>query len=69
MIEAFINLHPFLQWCSLWVLWPIGAAIYVAVVRPTVIFTSWRRSKNILAHGWPPSHIDADGKFKKPDEA
>lgn len=27
-------------------------------------FNRWIRHKNIVAKGWPPPHLDADGDFK-----
>ena len=27
------------------------------------------RSRNIIARGWPPPHLDADGDFKEEEEA
>lgn len=37
-----------------------GQGIRVIVVR-------WIRHRNIVAQGWPPAHVDADGGFREED--
>lgn len=31
---------------------------------PFRLINRWIRHRNIVAHGWPPDHLDADGDFK-----
>lgn len=31
------------------------------VTRPFWLANRWLRSRNIVAQGWPPKHLDADG--------
>jgi hypothetical protein len=47
----------------------IGIVILLGIVceTPIKIFKYYFRSLNIKNHGWPPSHLDADGDFKQKD--
>lgn len=66
--EMVSNLHPFIQWCALWLIWPPLMAIYALAATPFRSWNRWLRHKNITAQGWPPAHLDADGDFKPDDD-
>ncbi len=46
------------------------ALIFFAVVQVVfdVFITKPLRHMNIKKHGWPPSHCDSDGQFKKDED-
>lgn len=58
---------------------PITAIILALIIASTIVapfkyaFSAYNRtlrSRNILAQGWPPEHLDADGDFKpEPEES
>lgn len=56
--------------------WILGffiiCSVYYAVVLPFKLTASllsrWMRHKNIVAQGWPPAHLDADGDWKPEPE-
>jgi hypothetical protein len=74
-LTVFSMAHP---WVFCLLFCPVAA---VAVVTLAIVFfratfylpatfvfkcwNRWLRSRNIKHHGWPPSHLDADGDFEK----
>jgi hypothetical protein len=52
--------HPFLAWCSLWLLW----LPYLAFEISLRIVTRTLRMFTVAIRGWPPSHLDADGDWR-----
>ena len=53
----FSELHVFIQWCSLWLLWGV-----IGIIKwPFRIVNRIIRHANIRASGWPPLHLGADG--------
>ena len=64
IVEAFVELHPFIQWSALWLVWPPLLAAYALVTWPMRLLNRMIRSRNIREKGWPPPHLDADGDFK-----
>ncbi len=57
-METYILAYPFL-------------AFILLLVAMGLVFKTWNRflrHLNILAHGWPPAHLDADGDFHHPDD-
>lgn len=60
----FWNAHPFLAWCALWLLWGVGPLVQLAVN----LVNRLLRTVKVLARGWPPDGLDADGDFRpQPD--
>lgn len=61
MWEFLSGLDPFLQWCALWLAWPVlGTAHALLFKIPDRIM----RTIRVCAKGWPPEHLDADGDWK-----
>lgn len=57
----FFNNHPFIAWCSLWLLWLLIPAMQTTLL----LIGRTYRTINILFRGWPPAHLDADGDLIK----
>jgi len=57
----FFNQHEFLAWCALWLTWLMIPAMQTILL----LVNRTYRAINILFHGWPPAHLDADGDFVK----
>jgi hypothetical protein len=68
-IIGFCNVHPV---AGFFILFFLGVFAVAFVSLPfNFIFKMYNRtirSRNICAKGWPPSHLDADGDFKKEEE-
>lgn len=64
----FASEHQILTWCALWLLWPFvllpGALLSLA---RTLVFRTYRFVL-VLARGWPPAHLDADGDWDLSDK-
>ncbi len=60
-IWQFVDRHWFLAFC-------IICAVYGAITAPIGLAHRFIRHRNIVARGWPPSHLDADGGWK-PEKA
>ena len=59
----FWHQHTFLAFCALFLAFAFAKLPFILVNR-------WIRHRNIVAKGWPPAHLDADGDpIKKPEEA
>ena len=61
----FWNLHPFLAWCALWLVWgviPIAGMVLSLFIRTY-------RVVMVGVRGWPPGHLDADGDWKPAPKA
>lgn len=60
-IYQYIDAHPIYTFLlGIWVLIALGSVtqcIMFCVARPF-------RHRNIMKHGWPPPHCDADGDFR-----
>jgi hypothetical protein len=56
----FWNAHPFLAWCALWLLWGVVSLAQLAVN----LVNRLLRTVKVLARGWPPEGLDADGDFR-----
>jgi len=56
----FWNAHPFLAWCALWLLWGVVSLVQLAVN----LVNRLLRTVKVLARGWPPEGLDADGDFR-----
>lgn len=56
----FWNAHPFLAWCALWLLWGVVPLAQLAVN----LVNRLLRTVKVLARGWPPEGLDADGDFR-----
>lgn len=66
-LTVFATQHPFLFWCSLWLVW----AIVPIFTLSAALLNYLLRSLNIWFRGWPPEHLNANGNFrkvKKPEE-
>jgi hypothetical protein len=63
-INAFADAHPFLTWCALWLLW----GVYLLAMRALGLVIRTLRAIKVLARGWPPAHLDADGDWKPAEE-
>lgn len=60
-IWEFMGKHPILTFFLAWL-------IAEAACWPFKLANRWIRHRNILAHGWPPAHCDADGDLVKRKE-
>lgn len=56
---TFAGIHPWLTFFLAW-LFISGCIEY-----PLKIINRLIRHRNIVARGWPPAHLDADGDWKK----
>ena len=60
-IYEFMSQHWFLTWC---LAWPASFLALVVICMPFKIINRILRTIKVLARGWPPEHIDADGDWK-----
>jgi hypothetical protein len=61
----FWHAHPFIAWCALWLVWMIVPLVQLAVS----LVSRLLRTVKVLARGWPPAHLDADGDWKPEPKA
>lgn len=69
-IGAFCTEHPFLAWCALWLFWGFVAITVTAYELTIRLICRLLRTIKVVARGWPPPHLDADGDWRpvpKPD--
>lgn len=59
--EAFTHLHPFIQWCALWLAWGPICLAFLILKLPFWFYNHHLRHQSVRMHGWPPAHLDADG--------
>lgn len=60
-MNQLIDNHPFLTFIALMM---VAQVLWY----PFRIINRWIRHRNIVARGWPPEHLDADGDFKPKPE-
>ncbi|WP_435018427.1 hypothetical protein TA3x_000401 [Tundrisphaera sp. TA3] len=51
-----------------WLTFFLACLATSVVIWPFKLVNRWIRHRNIVAAGWPPAHLDADGDFLKGDE-
>ena len=65
----FVGDHPVLTFFLAWFAVDLAGKV---INLPFRFWNRWLRHRNIVSHGWPPEHLDADGDFRplpKTDEA
>lgn len=66
---AFADQHHILTWCALWLLWPaVLTPIWTARLAFRLVTRTYRLLM-VLARGWPPAHLDADGDWDLTDKS
>lgn len=59
-LYSFMGEHP-------WLTFFLALLAVQLVLAPFRLVNRFIRHRNIVAHGWPPEHLDADGDFKDED--
>lgn len=52
---------------SPWLTFFLAIILVQPIIWPFKLVNRWIRHRNIVAKGWPPEHLDADGDFKSED--
>lgn len=62
-IYEFMGAHPVLTFFLAYML------LSACIEYPLKVVNRWVRHRNIVARGWPPAHLDADGDWKKDEKS
>ena len=60
----YFDLHPFIGWCALWLMWGVFWVMAVGLNLVFRIINRVLRAINVTFRGWPPSHLDLDGDWQ-----
>ena len=58
------GMQPFNQWCALWLGWGFVGVAAALVQGISEIVSTLIRVTIVTIRGWPPTHLDANGKWK-----
>lgn len=59
-IFDFMASHWFLAWSVAW----LGWGVITLLLAPLLLLQQVIRALVVCARGWPPEHLDVDGKFR-----
>ncbi len=61
-VFEFMVQNPFVTLLIVWVV------LHFTIGVPLRLINRWIRHRNIVARGWPPAHLDADGDHKEEEQ-
>lgn len=65
----FMHAHWFLTWLLAWGFWGVVWLVGIAIQGPYRLVNRLLRLIMVLARGWPPAHLDADGDWRPEPKA